>query len=161
MSTSPIPAGDQLASLIEAQLTSRGYRQTVQRRTILRALSRCAGRFSIDQLLNEARTESPRTGYATVHRMLRLLVHCQLACARHCTDGMTRYELTLGIRPPHDFLVCDDCGLAISFRDDAVQILQERVASSHGFRLETRVLELNGTCATCAYGESRSRASIA
>ncbi|MET0286873.1 MAG: Fur family transcriptional regulator [Polyangiales bacterium] len=155
----PNPGGEHLAAVIQAQLAQRGYRQTAQRRSILHAMSLCAGRFSTDELLDKARELSPRTGYATVNRMLRALVRCGLACARLSSDGLTRYELTLGVQPPHDYLCCDDCGLLIPFRDRAVEILQERIASSHGFRLETRVLELNGVCAACherSYQESRA-----
>ena len=87
----------------------------------------------------------PKVGYATVYRTLRLLAECKMANARHFGDGVTRYELA-DDEHHHDHLICVDCGAIVEFEDDAIELLQERVAERHGFTLQSHKHELYGHC---------------
>jgi Fur family zinc uptake transcriptional regulator len=48
------------------------------------------------------------------------------------------------------FAVCDTCGDASEFTDDAVNEHLTKRAIEHGFILDKAVVELCGTCAKCA-----------
>jgi Fur family ferric uptake transcriptional regulator len=102
---------------------------TSQREIIVDAFLRAADHISIDELLARARKKSPKVGYATVYRTLRLLVDSGLATPRHFDEGQTRYE-PAGAH--HDHLICVKCSLILEFENEAIERLQEETARQLG-----------------------------
>ena len=88
-------------------------------------------------------------GYATVYRTLRLLAECELANVRHFGDGVARYELADEGERHHDHLICMNCTRIVEFEDEAIEVLQDRVAERHGFKLRSHKHELYGVCPDC------------
>jgi Fur family transcriptional regulator, ferric uptake regulator len=138
-----------LHDTLQAYITKKGFRSTSQRRLVTDVFFRSGGHMSIEDLLAKVRAQDPRVGYATVYRTLRLLAECELANVRHFGDGVTRYELADEGAHHHDHLICTECKKIIEFEDEAIEVLQDRIAERHGFRLKSHKHELYGICQDC------------
>ncbi len=143
---------DAIAALhdtLQSYITKKGFRSTSQRRLVTDVFFRSGGHLSIEDLLAKVRAQDPRVGYATVYRTLRLLAECELANVRHFGDGVTRYELADEGHHHHDHLICTVCKKIIEFEDDAIELLQGRIADRHGFKIQSHKHELYGVCPEC------------
>jgi Fur family ferric uptake transcriptional regulator len=143
---------DAIAALhdtLQSYIIKKGFRSTSQRRLVTDVFFRSGGHLSIEDLLAKVRQQDPRVGYATVYRTLRLLAECELANVRHFGDGVTRYELADEGAHHHDHLICITCKKIIEFEDDAIELLQGRIADRHGFALKSHKHELYGVCPEC------------
>lgn len=147
---------ESLHQSLSSYMAKKGLRSTAQRRLVTDVFFRSEGHLSIEDVLGKVRQHDPKVGYATVYRTLRLLAECELASARHFGDGVTRYELA-DEDHHHDHLICLDCGRIVEFEDEAIEVLQDRIAERHGFRLRSHKHELYGHC-NVADCEHRSKA---
>jgi len=148
---------DTIAALhdtLQAYITTKGFRSTSQRRLVTDIFFRTGANMSIEDLLAKVREQDPRVGYATVYRTLRLLAECELANVRHFGDGVTRYELADEGKHHHDHLICTSCKRIIEFEDEAIEVLQDRIADRHGFNLKSHKHELYGVCPECQQKQS-------
>lgn len=136
---------DALMKQFHAYLDKKHLRSTKQRDLIAETFFATEGHVSIEGLLVSSRSRSPRIGYATVYRTLKLLTECGLAAERRFGDGQTMYE-TAGDVEHHDHLICIECGHVLEFRNDAIEREQERVARTFGFNLVRHKHELYGLC---------------
>jgi Fur family ferric uptake transcriptional regulator len=142
------PDRDRLRTDLNAFMLRRGLRSTEQRRLIIDTLFTAREHVTIDRLLEQVRATDPRVGYATVYRTLKLLTESGVAQEHHFGDGHTRYELA-DSEAHHDHLICMECGSITEFEEPAVEALQDRVASRHGFEIRAHKHELYGVCAEC------------
>lgn len=143
---------ENIASLheeLQAYMAKKGLRSTSQRRLVTDVFFRTGGHMSIEDLLAKVRQQDARVGYATVYRTLRLLAECELANVRHFGDGVTRYEVADEGEHHHDHLICLDCKRIVEFEDEAIEVLQDRVAERYGFALRSHKHELYGVCPEC------------
>lgn len=138
-----------LHDVLHAYMTKKGLRSTNQRRLVTDIFFRSGGHLSIEDLLAKVREQDPKVGYATVYRTLKLLAECELANVRHFGDGVTRYELRDEGEHHHDHLICLVCSKIVEFEDEAIEVLQDRVAERYGFRLRSHKHELYGVCPDC------------
>jgi len=129
-------------------INRKGLKTTSQRMIILEAFLGSDSHFSTEELYLKLRGEFPKIGYATVHRTLKLFAECGIAAERNFGDGQTRYE-PIKSEEHHDHLVCTECGLIIEFEEPQIELLQDKVAAAHSFKIETHRLELYGICAGC------------
>ena len=127
----------------------RGVRYSRRREAILAALSSGTGHLSAEEVHREARKRLPGMGIATVYRALKFLCGCGQASEFIPADGVARYE-PAGSRAHHDHLICTSCGRFIEAVDPAIERLQERLASRHGFKPTHHKLEIYGICSGCA-----------
>ena len=134
---------------LNAYMAKKGLRSTSQRRLVTDTFFRTGGHMSIEDLLAKVREQDSRVGYATVYRTLRLLAECELANVRHFGDGVTRYEVADEGEHHHDHLICADCKRIVEFEDEAIEVLQDRVAERYGFKLRSHKHELYGVCPEC------------
>jgi Fur family ferric uptake transcriptional regulator len=134
---------------LQAYMAKKGLRSTSQRRLVTDVFFRTGGHMSIEDLLAKVRQQDSRVGYATVYRTLRLLAECELANVRHFGDGVTRYEVADEGEHHHDHLICTDCKRIVEFEDEAIEVLQDRVAERYGFSLRSHKHELYGVCPEC------------
>jgi len=129
-------------------LNRKGLKTTSQRMIILETFLDSDSHYSTEELYLRLREEYPKIGYATVHRTLKLFAECGIAAERNFGDGQARFE-PIHSEEHHDHLVCTECGLIIEFEEPQIELLQERVAAKHNFKIETHRLELYGLCAGC------------
>jgi Fur family ferric uptake transcriptional regulator len=127
-----------------AYIHDRRLNTTAQREAIVELFLRTRDHISIDELLGKVRKRSPKVGYATVYRTLKLLVDSGLAVERQFGDGQARYEV---VGDHHDHLICMKCGLILEFEDAEIERLQERIAQRLGdFRVMRHRHELYALC---------------
>lgn len=138
-------------------LKERGLKSTAQRDDIARVFFASTRHVSIDELYREVRKVSPRVGYATVYRTIKLLKECELAEEQHFGDGQTRYENAESEEEHHDHLICENCGKIVEFNDDQLESLQEEIATGLGFVLARHRMELYGICRDCREGAGVGR----
>lgn len=153
MAPSKRGGGDHTARLraqFAAYARRKGLKSTQQRDAIVELFLKVSGHVSIEELLLRVRKRSPRVGYATVYRTMKLLVDAGIAEARQFGDGQTRFEV-MATDAHHDHLICTECGLILEFENDAIERLQEDIAARlGGFKLVRHKLELYGLCPKAA-----------
>ena len=129
-------------------ITRKGLKSTRQRDVILDAFLSSERHMSIEELYLKLRAKHPSIGYATVYRTLKLFAESGIAREIQFGDGQTRYE-HVAEGEHHDHLVCTRCGAITEFRNDTIEKLQDEIAGSYGFIIETHKMELYGQCAKC------------
>jgi Fur family ferric uptake transcriptional regulator len=129
-------------------ITQKGLKSTRQRDIILDAFLASDRHMSIEDLYLKLRAKHPNIGYATVYRTLKLFAESGIAREIQFGDGQTRYE-HVAEGEHHDHLVCTHCGAIAEFENETIEKLQDEVAKSHDFIIETHKLELYGICAKC------------
>lgn len=134
-------------------LRAAGYRVTPQRELIMDVVCAHHGRVSARDVLEVGRARGAALDAATVYRNLRFLADRGLVRAI-VTAGVTTYELA-GPGAAHHHLVCRVCGAETEIDDRLAEPFYAAVEASSGFRVRSRHLTLEGTCATCSEREVR------
>lgn len=143
-----IPAVDPVAEA-DALCRRRGARLTALRRSVLEALHRAGRPMGAYELIPPlslvlGRIPTPQTVYRTLDFLRE--------------QGLvTRIESRAAFIPCADpdsptapvFLLCRSCGGAAEVRSPDLERVAVRNATLLGFRVDTRVFELHGTCARC------------
>jgi Fur family ferric uptake transcriptional regulator len=87
----------------------------------------------------------------TVSDVIDLLLNYGFAQEVSFKEGPPRYE-HFHLQTHHDHFVCQRCKKIIEFSDEELEILQARIAGSHGFHIFNHQMNLYGLCDRC-YGE--------
>src|SRR5215471_7269256 len=143
----PRVSAEQRMVTFHARLKERGLKSTGQRDDIAHVFFGMGRHISAEELYAEVKKINPHVGYATIYRTLRLLKECALLYERHFDEGQARYE-AVGERH-HDHFICERCGKIIEFENEAIERLQEIVASQLKATLTRHKMELYGICAEC------------
>lgn len=147
----PAPNPARLREKFDDYVRRHGLKSTQQRDIIVESFLKSTGHISIEDLLTRVRKRSPKVGYATVYRTLKLLTDCGIAAARQFGDGQTRFEVMGDGHAHHDHLICVSCGLILEFENDTIEQLQDEMADRlGGFKLVKHKLELYGLCPKAA-----------
>jgi Fur family ferric uptake transcriptional regulator len=134
-----------ILAMFHQRLQASGLKSTRQRDIIVATFFALDEHISVDELLVETRKKSPRIGYATVYRTLKLLVEQGFASPRHFGDGQTRYDPQ--IEPgQHDHIICTDCRRIIEFQDPDLVAGIEAMARAHQMSVTRRRLEIYASC---------------
>lgn len=142
MSAAPDPKA---LERLEAYLRQQGLKMTAQRRRMVEIVLAQPGHFSADDLHARLRQQGEHLSLATVYRSLQVLEAAGILEGHDFDDGQRRYERLLE-RAHHDHMVCIDCRLVVEFQNDAIERLQEKVASAHQFRIREHHLTLYVAC---------------
>jgi Fur family ferric uptake transcriptional regulator len=134
---------------LKSYLESHGLKSTAQRDYIADAFFRISTHISLDELLKKVKRKTPRVGYATVYRTMKLLTDSGLAIERQFGDGQTRYE-NLPEDGHHDHIICIKCARITEFQNQRIEQLQAETAKKYGFKVINHKLELYGYCSECA-----------
>lgn len=135
-------------------LKSKGLKITKQRLLVLEALSSCPGRYlTAEEIYEKIKTDCPEIGLATVYRTIQLLSELRLIDRINLDDGFVRYEIVSvensGDEHHHHHLICRNCGKIISFKDDLLCKLEEKITESTGFWVVDHEVKLYGYCKEC------------
>ena len=132
----------------ETYLSQKGLRLTGQREIIAQAFFKSKGHISTEELYRKVQKTSPRIGFVTVYRTLKLLTEAGLASGKHFNGNFTRFE-SKQKTDHHDHLVCTQCGKIIEFKNDRIEDLQATIAKLYGFILTDHTLDIYGICPDC------------
>jgi len=129
-------------------LRRRGFRVTRTRLRIAERALQYPGHFRAVDLWGALRGH--RISITTIYRTLDLLEQAGLVgrCVLAGTSGAV-YESYLGRGRHHGHLVCRRCGRVVEFKSRDTEMELERVAGSHGFRLEEAAIQGVGLCRVC------------
>jgi len=135
-------------------LKEKGLRVTRQRLKVLEAIASCPEEhLTAEEIFALVKVDCPDMGLATVYRTIQLLNELHLIDRVNFDDGFVRYEIggaaENGQRHHHHHLICMKCGKVISFRDDLLEELEEKIAETTGFRVVDHEVKLYGCCAEC------------
>lgn len=134
------------AAVLAERLRKAGYRMTRQRAAVLHAVADSATTLSAMQLWDQARKTCPDLGLATVYRTLDVLN--AVGGVERCHAGSGHGFVSCPPRD-HHHVVCVVCGRVAEFSRCNVASLIPEVSRETGFRVESHLLELAGTCPTC------------
>ncbi len=132
-------------------LRARGLRYSGVREAVARAALCYPGHFEVNDLVRELRNNGIKDAHTTtVYRTMPILVEAGLIGQTLLSSSERQFFERKFERPDHDHIICTSCGKVVEFEFEAFTVLQRDVARSHGFRLESRIHELLGTCHDCA-----------
>jgi Fur family zinc uptake transcriptional regulator len=135
--------------IAERILDSRGAKLTSIRRFVLSILSladKPLGAYQILELLGRSngRSVSP----STVYRALEFLL------AQRLISRIESHNAFVLCRHPDRahvcvFLLCESCGSIAEVENSQIDRILAHEAGALGFRLDRRIVEMRGTCASC------------
>ncbi len=134
----------------EAFLKANNLKNTSQRRLLFDAIMGIKAHVTVDELLEQVQKKLPGIGYATVYRMLKLMVGADILSEHHF-DSKARYEVKHN-RDHHEHLICTNCGRIVEFMNPQIENLQDKIAEDNGFILQSHKHELYGLCFYCTKG---------
>lgn len=142
---------EQILNRFHERLSESGLKSTRQRDCIVETFFEVDKHISVDELLEAVRKVSPRIGYATVYRTLKLLVEYGFAEPRQFGDGQTRFDPVFGDDHHHDHFICVTCRRVMEFSDAVVNARIHQIVDEHGsFELSRQRLELYAKCTDAA-----------
>ena len=135
-------------------LRDKGLKVTNQRLMVLEAIASCPEEhLTAEEIFELVKAACPEIGLATVYRTIQLLNELHLIDRINFDDGFVRYEMGSAScgeqRHRHHHLICTKCGKVISFRDDLLEELEERITATTGFTVVNHEVKLYGCCAEC------------
>ena len=141
----------ELLARAERTCERRGSRLTGQRRDVLNCVAQSHSAVGAYDIIERMAELGPRPAPITVYRALDFLEAHGLV---HKIESRNAF---IACTHPHDgrpaaMLVCEACGLVTELdASDALASL-EAAAMAQGFKRHRSVVELTGTCASCAKG---------
>lgn len=115
---------------------------TGQRRVIASVLSDAEDHPDVEEVYRRATQIDPRISIATVYRTVRLFEEANILERHDFGDGRSRYEEITDEH--HDHLIDIQTGHVIEFQNEELEVLKEKIAAQHGFKLVGHRLELYG-----------------
>ena len=129
-------------------LQSRGLRFTPERRDILQSILSIGGHFDVEVLHSWMQKKGYKLSLATIYRAMPLFIESNIITSSLRQEGRTSYESTYGSEH-HDHLICLKCGKIIEFKEDEIEVLQEKVCKSYEFEAIEHSLGIKGYCKDC------------
>lgn len=125
---------------IEKKCIDKGMKMTGQRRVIARVLSDSHDHPDVELLHKRAAKVDPNISIATVYRTVKLFEEAGIIERHDFGDGRSRYEEIS--EEHHDHLIDLKSGKVHEFTNEAIEKLQEKIASELGYKLVGHRLEL-------------------
>jgi Fur family zinc uptake transcriptional regulator len=127
---------------------SNGATLTELRRLVLSLILQADGPLTAYQLLEKLQHVRKGAVPPTVYRALDFLIE------NHLIHKLERLNAFIPCSESHDhevqFLICGKCGTVAEIEDPAVSRALAKAAEKAGFQPSNALVELDGTCASCA-----------
>ena len=135
-------------------LKDKGLKVTNQRLLVLEAIAACPEEhLTAEEIFDLVKVSYPEIGLATVYRTIQLLNELNLIDRINFDDGYVRYEMgrtqERGKKHHHHHLICMKCGKVISFQDDLLEELEDKITVTTGFQIVDHEVKLYGYCVEC------------
>lgn len=135
-------------------LRENGLKVTRQRLLVLEAIAACPDKhLTAEEIFELVKVDYPEIGLATVYRTIQLLFELHLIDRINLDDGFVRYEIgnaqNREQKHHHHHLICMKCGKVISFQDDLLEELEEKITATTGFSIVDHEVKLYGYCVEC------------
>lgn len=143
----PVPKIDEKArAQLDSFLTSKGFRRTKQRETIIEAAFATNEHFNAEELLEMVRKIDRTVSRATVYRTLSLLVESGLLREVDLGRDQTYYDPNFLEKPQHNHLICKDCDRVVEFEDEHIALLEDCITRRLGFSPATKSIRIEANC---------------
>lgn len=129
-------------------LRDKGLKLTYERRYIFHEVSNLAEHFDADSLYDRFKKRGLRISRDTVYRTLPLLLESGVV-QKSVGEGKREFFERVSGKGHHDHMVCIRCSSVIEFHCDEIEVIQERLAQEHGFKLVFHDHRLFGICKKC------------
>ncbi len=128
-------------------LDASGFRMTSVQETLIEIFAHSEFPLSAEQAWDIARQSRPKTGRATVYRMVEKLENLGLIRRVHGYQGCSHFVPAL---PEQMMLfICQNCGRADYFDSQPLNDLMQHIEHSSGHHITDSRLQLFGACADC------------
>lgn len=137
-------------------LRKKKYRATQERSRVLDKIAELDRHFSADELYMVMNGNGDRVSRATIYSTLELLTQCGILMKHRFQGESAHYELAARM-PNHDHLICTECGRVVEFRDESIDAIRDRVATSLNFTSVSHSLQIFAVChnpTTCEHNKS-------
>ncbi|MDP3790432.1 MAG: transcriptional repressor [Candidatus Omnitrophota bacterium] len=131
--------------ILEKFIREKGLRYTPQREEILKVFLSVEMHLSTDELYKIVKKKTPKIGYVTVYRTMKLLEEAGLCNEVDFGDGISRFEHRYG-HEHHDHLICVKCGSYTEVVKPKIEELQEKLAKEKHFTPLRHKLQIFGIC---------------
>lgn len=125
-----------------------GRRATRQRAAVVELLAEVDDFRSAQELHDELRRRGEGIGLTTVYRTLQSLSEADEIDVLRTDSGEALYRRCS--EHHHHHLVCRSCGYTVEVEGPAVERWAEATASGNGFSDISHMIEIMGTCSSCA-----------
>ena len=113
---------------------------TEQRRVIARTISDSDDHPDVEEIYRRAMERDSNISIATVYRTVRMFEEADIIEKHDFGDGRARYEQASDDH--HDHLINIRTGEVVEFHNEKIELLQEEIAKSLGYKLVDHRLEL-------------------
>ena len=131
------------------KIKEKSLKRSKQREEIVKIFINQKEHIDAESLYEEIKKIYPKIGYTTVYRTLKLLCEFNMAVSHSFNKNMAFFEPILEDDTHHDHLICVKCGKIEEFRNEEIEILQNKIAQDYGFKINNHVLNLYGICKDC------------
>ena len=133
--------------ILDSYLEMNNHRKTPERYTILKAIYKTDGHFTLDELSERLVTDyNFRVSRATLYNTLNLFLQLRLV-VRHRFQNSTVYEACYD-NMSHSHQICTECGKVTELK---TPLISKVIEDTHlkRFRKEGYTLYIYGVCSTC------------
>lgn len=135
-------------------LKANGLKVTTQRIAILEVLEdRPNEHLTAEEIYECVKGKYPEIGLATVYRTIQLLSELNLIDKLNLDDGFVRYEIGKQGNEisshHHHHLICLGCGKVLTFQDDLLENVEEKIQSTMNFQIQDHEVKFYGYCEEC------------
>ena len=129
-------------------LKKKQARVTQARKIVLTQVFSRHDHFCADDLAAELTSGPNHVSRGTVYRTLALMEEAGFVRVIRDTDVHAHYEHTFN-HPPHEHMICDQCGEFIEFSNDTLSELITQASQQEKFKERTHRIVVFGVCAKC------------
>ena len=150
---------DERLNRFKQLLKQRGLKTTSQRTAILKVLLNTPDEhLTAEEIYGLVKQDWPDIGLATVYRNIQLLSDMHLIDKLNLDDGYVRYEISdvdQASHHHHHHLICSECGRVFAFEEDLLDVLEEKIMATTGFRVSDHEVKFFGVCRECREKEKK------
>ena len=126
----------------------QGVDQFDLRFEVLEAFLKLEHHVTVQDIVNQLNKDGIEVDKAFIENSMELLCRFGFATKVELADNIPQYEHRhLGLH--HDHMVCTKCGNILEFKDEAIEMLQLKVADAYGFHMLQHKMEIYGICSGC------------
>ena len=139
-------------------LKANGLKITTQRIAIMEVLEeRPNEHLTAEEIYECVKAKYPEIGLATVYRTIQLLSELNLIDKLNLDDGFVRYEIGKQgngeSNHHHHHLICLGCGKVLTFQDDLLETLEQKIQNTMEFQIVDHEVKFYGYCENCQKSE--------
>ena len=120
---------------------NEGLRLTRQRQAVWDEVKSSKDHLDAENIYEKIKNKGVHISRATVYRTIDVLVKNNLLSKMNMGDGRNRYELK-DEDHHHDHMICIETGKIIEFFDNDLEMLQDKIAKKHGYKVIRHIHQL-------------------